>query len=159
MKDLLAFIYRRTPAWLTRGILRGTNPTFSIGAAGVFLEQGGRVLVQRHVYRHSYPWGLPSGFLAAGETPEQGALRELAEETGLKGTVEGIIGCYFIHPRHFEVAVRGTVDSAQVPRLSHEIFEIDFVPPHRLPEAMPPDQKAMVARAVRGLPAIKTLSG
>ncbi|MGE4062416.1 MAG: NUDIX hydrolase [Rhodospirillaceae bacterium] len=158
MKAVFAFIYRTTPVWITRVLLRAVNPTFSIGAAGVFLTPDGRVLVQRHVYRHQYPWGLPSGFLERGETPEQGALRELSEEVGLKAEVEGIIGSYFIHPRHLEVAVKGTIDPAQLPRLSHEIFELAYVAPDALPQAMPAEQKEMVGRAARGAPAIKTLS-
>jgi ADP-ribose pyrophosphatase YjhB (NUDIX family) len=148
LKKLLALIYRCTPAWVTRVLLRNVNTTFSMGAAGVFFAADGTVLVQRHVYRHQYPWGLPSGFLNAGETPEQGAVRELKEESGFDGAAEGVIGLYHIHPRHLEFAVRGTVDRTQLPRLSHEIFEIAFVAPDDLPEAMPPDQKAMVRRAM-----------
>lgn len=147
MKKLLSLIYRRTPAWLTRFLLRNVNTTFSIGAAGVFFAADGTVLIQRHVYRHRYPWGLPSGFLNAGETPEAGAVRELKEEVGLDGHAEQVIGVYHIHPRHLEFAVKGTVDRAQLPRLSHEIFELAFVSPDALPDAMPPDQKAMVRRA------------
>ena len=158
MKGVLSFLYRATPIWATRRILRTLNPTYSIGVAGVFLDARRRVLVQRHVYRHSFPWGLPSGFLEVGETPEDGALRELKEETGLSATVDGIIGNYFIHPRHLEVAVKGEIDSAQSPRLSHEIFGLAFVSADHLPADMPPDQKEMALRAVQGLPAIKTLS-
>lgn len=158
MKHLLSLIYRATPGWVTRVLLRGLNATFSIGAAGVFMTADGRVLIQRHVYRHRHPWGLPSGFLKIGETPEEGALRELFEEAGLAAEAEGIVGSYFIHPRHLEVAVKGTVDPAQPPRLSHEIFELAFVTPDQLPEAMPADQKEMVRRAAGGAGVIKTLS-
>lgn len=158
MKRLLSFVYRCTPVWVTRLLLRGMNPTFSIGAAGVFLTPEGKVLVQRHVYRHLYPWGLPSGFLKAGESPEDGALRELAEEVGLTAEVEGVIGSYLIHPRHLEIAVKGTIDPSQPLRLSHEIFEAAYVAPDALPEAMPPDQKEMVRRAASGMPVTKTLS-
>ena len=158
MKKLLSFVYRCTPIRVTRILLRGLNPTFSIGVAGIFLTPEGKVLVQRHVYRHQYPWGLPSGFLETGETPEEGALRELEEEVGLKATVEGIIGSYFIRPHHLEVAVKGTIDPAQPPRFSHEIFELAYVDPESLPDAMPADQKAMVRRAALGLPTIATLA-
>ena len=158
MKRLLSLVFRCTPAWATRLLLRGLNPTFSIGVAGVFLTPDGRVLVQRHVYRHRYPWGLPSGFLEAGETPEAGALRELAEEVGLAAQVEGVLGHYLIHPRHLEIAVKGTIDPSQPPRLSHEIFEAVYAAPEELPEAMPPDQKEMVRRAIEGWPVTKTLS-
>lgn len=158
LKKLLSLVYRCTPIRVTRILLRAVNPTFSIGAAGVFLTAEGKVLVQRHVYRHRYPWGLPSGFLKTGETPEQGALRELREEVGLDAHVDGIIGSYFIHRRHLEVAVKGTIDPAQAPRLSHEIFELAYVDPEVLPDAMPADQKEMVRRAAQGWPLIKTLS-
>lgn len=156
LKKVLAFIFRATPVWITRLLLRAVNPSFRIGCAGVFFTPAGDVLVQRHVYRHKYPWGLPAGFLHAGEAPEDGVLRELFEEVGLRASVDGIVGCYFIHPLHLEVAVRGTIDPAQPPCLSHEIFELAYVKPDALPEAMPADQKAMVRKAA-GAPVIKTL--
>jgi ADP-ribose pyrophosphatase YjhB (NUDIX family) len=37
-------------------------------------------------------WCLPGGFVELDETPEQGVLRELHEETGLKGKVDHLIG-------------------------------------------------------------------
>ncbi len=147
MKKLLSLVFRCTPVWVTRLLLRNVNTTFSMGAAGVFFAADGTVLVQRHVYRHRYPWGLPAGFLKAGEAPEDGAVRELKEEAGLDGRAERVIGLYHIHPRHLEFAVKGTVDRTQRPRLSHEIFELAFVSPDALPAAMPPEQKAMVRRA------------
>ena len=37
-------------------------------------------------------WTLPGGGLDFGEEPELGVLRELLEETGLEGVVEGLLG-------------------------------------------------------------------
>jgi len=37
-------------------------------------------------------WGLPKGGVEPGETPEQAALREVAEETGMSGVVERELG-------------------------------------------------------------------
>jgi 8-oxo-dGTP pyrophosphatase MutT (NUDIX family) len=46
-------------------------------------------------------WGLPKGGVEPGETPEQAALREVAEETGLSGVVESELGSidYSFYPR------------------------------------------------------------
>ena len=42
-------------------------------------------------------WGLPGGFIELNETPDQGALRELREETNLNGKVNHLLGytCHF----------------------------------------------------------------
>jgi len=37
-------------------------------------------------------WCLPGGFMELGETPEQGALRELKEETNLTGHIGMLLG-------------------------------------------------------------------
>ncbi len=50
------------------------------------------LLVRRSVEPKIGQWCLPGGFLELGETPETGALRELAEETGINGTVETMLG-------------------------------------------------------------------
>ena len=53
--------------------------------AGVLARHGGRVVL----VREEYPgwggphWNIPSGRIEDHETPDQGACRELAEETGL----------------------------------------------------------------------------
>lgn len=39
-------------------------------------------------------WQLPGGRLDPGEAPREGALREVAEETGLEVTLESLAGAY-----------------------------------------------------------------
>ena len=39
-------------------------------------------------------YGLITGFLEAGETPEEGVLREVKEEIGLDGKVQSLVGVY-----------------------------------------------------------------
>jgi 8-oxo-dGTP diphosphatase len=60
--------------------------------AGVVVVHHDRVALVRQrwdEYRGDY-WTIPGGALRARETPAQGALRELAEETGLEVAAEGL---------------------------------------------------------------------
>lgn len=50
------------------------------------------LLVKRSVPPKIGQWCLPGGFLELGEAPEAGALRELAEETGLIGDIDVLLG-------------------------------------------------------------------
>jgi thiamine-phosphate diphosphorylase len=60
-------------------------------AAVVFNECDELLLVQRGVEPGKGKWCLPGGFQEMGETPEQCMLRELLEETGLTGKLQGLI--------------------------------------------------------------------
>ena len=56
-------------------------------------------LIARHDRRGRLVWSLPKGHLEEGETPEDAALREVEEETGIKGRVLaplGVIDFWFI---------------------------------------------------------------
>ena len=56
-------------------------------SAGVFAERDGRILLlKRSVGEMVGAWYIPGGGVEKGETLEEGALRELLEETGLVPT-------------------------------------------------------------------------
>lgn len=57
-------------------------------AAAVIVQDGKLLLVQRRVSEGALSWQFPAGAVEAGETFEEAAVRETAEEAGL--TVEAI---------------------------------------------------------------------
>ena len=50
------------------------------------------LLVKRSATPETGHWFLPGGFMEPGESPEQAALRELEEQTGLRGKIETLLG-------------------------------------------------------------------
>lgn len=65
----------------------------ALGAAAAIFDDQGRVLLVRHGYGRRN-WELPGGVAQSGESPEQTAVREVAEETGLRVMPERITGIY-----------------------------------------------------------------
>ena len=58
-----------------------------LAAGGLVVRKDGRVAV---IHRPRYDdWSLPKGKLDAGESFEDGALREVEEETGIRGRIVG----------------------------------------------------------------------
>lgn len=150
MKSVLAAGFRLLPRGLLRWGLFLANAKFNHGAVGVYQDSQGRVLVLRHVFRRSYPWGFPSGFVSVGEDATTAALRELKEETGLTAEVNHVGPTQLVAKRHLETMVYGQADSAQVLALSREIFEARWVSPGQLPEdvanGLPPDHRALLSK-------------
>jgi 8-oxo-dGTP diphosphatase len=63
--------------------------------AGALVVRDGRVLLlQRAIEPWSGTWDIPGGFCDAEEHPEQTALRELREETGLEVRITGLLGMW-----------------------------------------------------------------
>lgn len=59
------------------------NNLFQIRVTGLLIEEGKILLVNQKVSPNR-SWSLPGGRVEQGETLEQGIIRELFEETGLK---------------------------------------------------------------------------
>jgi ADP-ribose pyrophosphatase YjhB (NUDIX family) len=64
-------------------------------AVCVVKNKKGLVLIaKRNLKPGINKWALPGGFIEANEAPEKACLRELEEETGLKGVVKRLLGVY-----------------------------------------------------------------
>ncbi len=62
----------------------------------IFVKNRGNkiLLIKRGVEPGKGKWALPSGFIESDESPEETALRELYEETGISGRIKRLIGVY-----------------------------------------------------------------
>ena len=73
------------------------NPTPVVGA---IVEHEGSIILVRNKGWPAKLYGLVTGFLEAGETPEAGILREVKEELDLDGTIVSLIGAYAFEMRN-----------------------------------------------------------
>lgn len=76
--------------WLRSKV--GHEKIILVFAGGCLFDEQGRVLLQKR--GDSGKWGFPGGAIELGETPEDAAIREVREETGLAVEVESLIGIY-----------------------------------------------------------------
>lgn len=71
------------------------NPLPTVVVLGVLEQQ--ILLIKRGIEPRQGLWTLPSGFIEKGESPEDACLRELAEESGMSGSIHKLLGVYHAH--------------------------------------------------------------
>jgi len=104
------------------------NPTPVVAA---LVEHEGHVVLVRNVGWPEQMYGLVSGFLEAGESPEAGVLREVREEIGLAGEIASLIGAYAFELRN-EVIVCYHVRAQGEIVVGAELAGIKRVAPEKL---------------------------
>ncbi len=110
-KPILLRIWRDVPfpSWMRHVFLRILNPSFMVGAMALIVDDQGRLLVLEHTYRRELPWGLPGGWLKNAESPENGLVREVFEETGLTISVDKLLAADFWGGNQLDLLYRCSV--------------------------------------------------
>lgn len=110
------------------GFTHWNNPTPVLAGVLECTDQGGQILLARNAAWPGRMFGLITGFMEAGETPEDGIRREIAEETALQADTLSLIGVYDFQRMNqiiiaYHAAVQGQV------RLSPELAEYKLFTP------------------------------
>ena len=131
-----------------------------VSAGGLVIDASGKLglLIGRRDLKDASGkrilWSLPKGHIEEGETPEEAALREVQEETGIVSVIEkslGVIDFWFmaggkrIHKtvHHYLFRENGGVLAAQ----ESEVDEVAWFPLAEIVDRLAyPDEKKLIAR-------------
>jgi ADP-ribose pyrophosphatase YjhB (NUDIX family) len=148
LKKVLGVLWRGTPGRLRTWGARFFQPRFTVSAGAVVIDESGRVLLLKHVFRTGAGWGIPGGFINHGEQPEAAVRRELLEETGLElESAEFAFARALANVHHFEVIFRCRPRGTARAR-SLEINRIGWFALDQLPEDLGSDQRRIIKRAL-----------
>ena len=128
-------------------------------AGGIVLDRRGdrprAALIARRDRRGRLVWSLPKGHVEAGETTEDAAVREIHEETGIRGSIVARLGTidfwFMADDRRVHKTVHHYLLDAHDLVLSDtdiEVAEVAWVPLDEVAERLRyPDERRLVQRA------------
>jgi len=128
--------------------MRLSHPRFAVTAGAIITDGDGRVLLLKHRFRPGTGWGMPGGFIEAGEQPEAALQRELREEVGLElEKIKLFTTRAFKTPQQIEIVFRARA-IGNTDQLNFEIQKAAWFSPGELPKELPKDQAALIRRAL-----------
>jgi 8-oxo-dGTP diphosphatase len=150
LKKLLGALWRGAPRSVRRLTMRLIEPRFTVTAGAVVLDETGRVLLLKHVFRTGSGWGIPGGFIEKGEQPEEAVRRELFEEIGLKlAEAELAFVRTLKRPQQVEMIFRCRPLTGEFAPRSVEIKSAEWFATDALPPELGRDQRRLIERALR----------
>ena len=149
LKDLLGRIWGRAPKAVRRFTTRYTQTRFTVTAAGIIVNENNRVLLLKHRFRSGSSWGIPGGFIEAGEQPEEALRRELREEVGLEIEDVWLFSTRtFRTVKQLEILFRARAKGGVSPQ-SIEISKAEWFSLDELPAELPQGQQRLIRAALK----------
>ena len=150
-QNLIAKVWHRLPRRLRRWSMRLAHTRFTVTAGAIIFSESGQILLLKHRFRAGSGWGLPGGFIEAGEQPLDALRRELREELGLEvDGVEIFTARSFRKPKQVEVLFRARAGGSLMPR-TIEVERAEWFSLDALPQGLPRDQRRLVEQAAKSI--------
>ena len=147
MIHVIGKIWKKLPPWVRTRITRFWQMTFTVSVAAIITNDRGEVLLLNHVIRPLSGWGIPGGFIDAGEQPEAALRREIREETGIELRDVSPHRVRTLK-RHVEILFRAVAVGEPTVR-SREISELGWFDPDDIPSEMNLDQQFLIRKVLR----------
>jgi mutator protein MutT len=133
------------------------RPTPLAVGDGAVIDENGRILLIRRA--DNQRWAMPGGGLDVGETPAQGVVREVREETGFETEVRAFVGVHdsrytggttLFHLYHF-LFLCSPLTAEPTLTLHHpqEVLDIDWFAEDALPPDIDPGHVSRIPEAYR----------
>ncbi len=113
------------------GYTHWNNPTPVLAAVIECADRDGMLLLARNAAWSGRMFGLVTGFMEAGESPQEGIAREVAEETALAVESLSVIGAYDFQHMNQVIIAYHAVARGEI-RLSPELAEYRLFKPEEV---------------------------
>jgi ADP-ribose pyrophosphatase YjhB (NUDIX family) len=149
-KKLLGTLWRGSPKSVRRWGVWLVEPRFMVTVGAVVLDTRGRVMLLNHEFRMGSGWGIPGGFMEAGEQPLEALRRELREEIGVEIDAAEIVRVRTLRrPQQVEIHFRCRMrESEHASPQSIEINSVGWFDPDKLPPELSEDQRRIIKDAL-----------
>lgn len=118
---------------------RPETPSLTVDIIIELLDRPGRPIVLIERKHEPLGWALPGGFVDVGEQAEEAAVREAAEETNLRVTLDVLLGVYSRpdrDPRGHTASVVYIASGQGEPRAADDAAAIQVYAPSEIPKQL-----------------------
>jgi len=124
---------------------------FTVTVAAMLFNDQQQILLLEHVFRADRGWGVPGGFIANGEQPEEALRRELREEVSIElDEVKLLFTRTLRRIKQVEIYFCARVIGEPKPS-SFEINRAQWFSIDHLPPEISQDQRKLVTRALSSM--------